>query len=125
MLEVGVTFLVDEKGMGRRRATWLLALLTWTVGVLCSLSFGPLSGVKLLGLSFFDFLDTLCSDWLLPLGGLLFTLFVGWKMSRADVYDELTNGRSCNVRLFGVLYVLMRYLAPVGILLVFLSSLLL
>ena len=123
MLEVGVAYLVDEKGMERRKATLLLALGTWLLGVLCSLSFGPLAGVKLLGLRFFDFLDSLCSVWLLPLGGLLFTLFVGWWMSKADVRDELTNGGTCNVRLFGLVYFLMRYLAPVGIVVVFLSNL--
>ena len=124
MLEVGVAFLVDEKGMNRRTATLVLAFSTWLVGVLCSLSFGSLSGIKLLGLSFFDFLDTLCSDWLLPLGGLAFTLFVGWWMSKADVRDELTNGGTCNVKLFKGVYFLMRYLAPVGIVLVFLSNIL-
>ena len=123
MLEVGVAYLVDEKGMERRKATLLLALGTWLLGVLCSLSFGPLAGVKLLGLRFFDFLDSLCSVWLLPLGGLLFTLFVGWWMSKADVRDELTNGGTCNVRLFGLVYFLMRYLAPVGIVTVFLTNL--
>ena len=123
MLEVGVAYLVDEKGMERRKATLLLALGTWLLGVLCSLSFGPLAGVKLLGLRFFDFLDSLCSVWLFPLGGLLFTLFVGWWMSKADVRDELTNGGTCNVRLFDLVYFLMRYLAPVGILVVFLTNL--
>ncbi len=123
MLEVGVAYLVDEKGMERRKATLLLAFGTWLLGVLCSLSFGPLAHIKLLGLSFFDFLDALCSNWLLPLGGVLFTLFVGWRMSKADVRDELTNGGTCNVRLFGLVYFLMRYLAPIGIVVVFLSNL--
>ena len=125
MLEVGVTFLADEKGMPRRRATLLLAFLCWAVGILCSLSFGPLADVKVLGLSFFDFLDGLCSDWLLPLGGLVFTLFVGWKMSKADVRDEFTNGGTVNRRLFDVVYFLMRFVAPVGILVVFATNLLL
>jgi len=123
MLEVGVAFLTDERGMNRRHATLLLAFLCWVVGILCSLSFGSLSGIKVLGLSFFDFLDHLCSDWLLPLGGLIFTLFVGWKMSKADVYDEFTNGGTQNVRLFGVVYFLMRYIAPVGIVVIFLTNL--
>ena len=125
MLEVGVAFLTDEWKMNRRKATLLLAFLCWLVGILCSLSFGPLAHVKLLGYTFFDFLDHLCSDWLMPLGGLIFTLFVGWKMSRADVRDEFTNGGTVNRRLFGVVYFLMRYLAPVGIAVVFLSNLLL
>ena len=123
MLEVGVAYLVDQKGMGRRRATLLLSLGVWLLGLLCSLSFGPLSGVKVLGLSFFDLQDALCSNWLMPMGGLAFTLFVGWWMSRADVRDELTNGGTCNVRLFGLVYFLMRYLAPMGIVAVFLSNL--
>ena len=124
MLEVGVAYLTDEKGMPRRKATLLLSLATWALGVFCSLSFGPLSGVKLLGLSFFDFLDQLCSNWLLPLGGLLFTLFVGWKLSRAEVRDEFTNGGTRNRRIFNIVYVLIRYVAPIGIVVVFLSSIL-
>ena len=124
MLEVGVAFLNDEKGVPRRRATILLGILCWTVGILCSLSFGPMSGVKILGNSFFDFLDHLCSDWLLPLGGLIFTLFVGWKMSKADVRDEFTNGGTAGTTLFDVVYFLMRFVAPVGILVVFATNLL-
>lgn len=123
MLEVGVAYLVDQRGMGRRRATLLLSLGVWLLGFLCSLSFGPLADVKLLGRNIFDLLDGLCSNWLLPLGGLIFTLFVGWWMSKPDVRDELTNGGTCNVRLFGLVYFLMRYLAPVGIVAVFLTNL--
>ena len=101
----------------------LLAFCCWAVGILCSLSFGPLSQVKLLGVTFFDFLDHLCSDWMLPLGGLVFTLFVGWKMSRAEVQDEFTNGGTCSTRVFKLVYILMRYVAPVGIVIVFLTNL--
>jgi NSS family neurotransmitter:Na+ symporter len=123
MLEVGVAFLSDERGFKRRNATLLLGFLCWAVGVLCSLSFGPLSGFHILGNSIFDFLDHLCSDWLMPLGGLIFTLFVGWKMSRADVRDEFTNGGTVNVKLFNAVYFLMRFVAPVGILVVFVTNL--
>lgn len=124
MLEVGVAFLTDEWGIKRRRATLLLAFGCWAVGILCSLSFGPLADVKLLGNTFFDFLDHLCSDWLLPLGGLLFTSFVGWVMSKDSVRDELTNGGTVNTHVFGIVYFLMRYVAPIGILVVFATNLL-
>jgi NSS family neurotransmitter:Na+ symporter len=124
MLEVGVAFLTEEKGFKRVPATLLLAFLTWLVGIVCSLSFGPLSGTLVLGQTFFDLLDKLCSNWLMPLGGLVFTLFVGWKMRKADVRDELTNGGTCNRVLSRVFYFLIRYVAPVGILAVFFSNLL-
>ena len=125
MMEVGVAYLTEEKGMKRRNATLSVAVSTWIVGILCSLSFGPLSSLSLLGNNLFDFLDKLCSNWLIPLGGLLFTLFVGWKMSRDDVRDEFTNGGRRNRHVFGIVYFLIRYLAPVGIVVVFFSNLLL
>ena len=127
MMEVGVAYLTEEKGMKRLTATLAITAFAWVVGILCSLSFGPLSGVSLLGNSIFDFLDKLCSNWLLPAGGLLFTLFVGWKMSRADVKDEFTNGGTlkANTRLFGLTWFLIRFVAPVGIVAVFVTNLLL
>ena len=51
-------------------------------------------------------------------------MFVGWKMSKADVRDELTNGGKQNRRLFDVTYFLIRYFAPIDILGVFLTNLL-
>jgi len=112
LLEVGVAYLVEEKGVSRRTATISLSILTWLLGVMCSLSGGV-----------FDFLDHLCSDWLMPLGGLLFTLFVGWKMSKADVRDEFTNGGTRNVGIFNIAYFLIRYITPACILGTFLASL--
>ena len=123
LLEVGVAYLSEEKGMSRRRSTVILALITWAIGIVCSLSFGPLSGVKVIGLSFFDLLDKLCSNVLMPLGGLLFVIFVGWKMSKADVRDEFTSGGRRNTRIFGLVYFLIRYVAPIGIVIVGLTAL--
>lgn len=125
MLEVGVAYLQEEKGIGRVKGTIIITLIAWVLGIFCSLSFGPLAGVKIFGLSIFDCIDKLCSDWLLPLGGLLFTLFVGWYMSKADVRDEFTNHGTSNVGVFSVIYFLMRYIAPVGILVVFITNLVL
>ena len=125
MMEVGVAFLTEEKEMHRWSAVLLITGFAWIVGVLCSLSFGPLSGVKILGNSIFDFLDKLCSNWLLPLGGLLFTLFVGWKMSPSDVFDEFTNSGTlkANKAVFTTVMLLIRYVAPAGIIAVFISLL--
>ena len=113
LLEVGVAYLVEEKGVSRTKATIGLGALVWAIGVACSLSGGV-----------FNFLDHLCSDWLMPFGGLLFAMFVGWKMSRNDVRDELTNGGTRNRALINVVYFLIRYLAPIGILGIFLTILL-
>jgi len=125
LIEVGVAYLTEERGMKRGWACLLLFFLTGAVGALCSLSFGPLADVKVFDMGLFDFADTFASNVLLTLGGLLVVLFVGWKMARPEVYDEFTNGgaKVWNVRLFNFFYFLIRYVAPVGVAVLFISNL--
>ena len=127
MLEVGVAYLVDEKKVPRVRAAVLLGLACWILGVLCSLSFGPLGGVHLFGKSIFDFCDSLTSNFLMTFGSLLFVIFVGWKLDKAVVKDEFTGGgvHKANGSVFGVLYFFIKYVAPVAILVIFISNLVL
>ena len=126
LIEVGVAYLTEERGFKRWSACLLLFVLTGAAGALCSLSFGPLSGVKVFGQGIFDFADMFASNVLLTLGGLLIVLFVGWKMSRADVFDEFTNGgtKKWNVLCFKTVYFLIRYVAPVGVAVLFITNLL-
>ena len=126
LIEVGVAYLTEERGFKRGWACVLLFVVTGALGVLCSLSFGPLAGTKVFGMGFFDLFDTLASNVLLTVGGLLVVLFVGWKMPKAEVFDELTNGgkKRRNVRLFPFFWFLIRYVAPVGVAVLIISSLL-
>jgi NSS family neurotransmitter:Na+ symporter len=126
LIEVGVAYLTEERGFKRGWACVLLFAVTGALGVLCSLSFGPLADVKVLGMGFFDLFDTFASNVLLTVGGLLVVLFVGWKLTRADVFDELTNGgtKARNVRLFKFFWFLIRYVAPVGVAVLIISTLL-
>jgi len=125
LIEVGVAYLTEERGMKRGWACALLFVLTGVVGALCSLSFGPLADRTILGMNLFEFFDTVASNVLLTIGGLLVVLFVGWKMSREDVRDEFTNGgtKVRNARLFDFFYFLIRYVAPVGVIILFISNL--
>ena len=126
MLEVAVAYLVEEKGFSRIWACVVLFVVCWVVGAVCSLSFGPLSDVKIGGGNIFDFFDNLSSNILMTLGSLLTVLFVGWRLKKTDVYDEFTNGGtlSRNAKLFGVLWFLIRYVAPLAIISIFVSGLL-
>jgi NSS family neurotransmitter:Na+ symporter len=125
MMEVGVAYLVGERGFSRKSATVLVLLITLVIGTFCSLSFGPLGNVKILGRNIFGFCDFLCSDWLMTLGAMLFCIFVGWKMSKTVVRDELTNhgtfGFNCKV--FPFVYFMIRYVTPIVISFIFLTTL--
>ena len=122
MLEVAVAYLVEEKKFSRVWACITLFVICWVVGALCSLSFGPLSDIRINGDNLFDFLDSLSSNVLMTLGSLFTVLFVGWRLKRTDIYDEFTNGGtlSTNVRIFGVLWFLIRYICPLAIISIFL-----
>ena len=122
MLEVAVAYLVEEKRFSRVWACITLFVICWVVGALCSLSFGPLSDIRINGGNLFDFFDSLSSNVLMTLGSLFTVLFVGWRLKRTDIYDEFTNGGtlSTNVRIFGVLWFLIRYICPLAIISIFL-----
>ena len=121
MLEVAVAYLVEEKKFSRVWACITLFVICWIVGALCSLSFGPLSDLRINGDNLFDFLDSLSSNVLMTLGSLFTVLFVGWRLKRTDIYDEFTNGGtlSTNARIFGVLWFLIRYICPLAIISIF------
>ena len=127
MFEVGVAYLVEEKKFSRIAACAILFAICWALGTLCSLSFGPLSDVYFFGRTIFDFFDNLSSNILMTLGSLLTVLFVGWKLKKTDIYDEFTNGGTlrANVKIFGVLWFLIRYVAPLAIILIFVSGIIL
>ena len=122
--EPTTAFLLEHFSLSRRTATWIVTLSCIAVGVLCSLSFGPLSDVKVLfGLTFFDFFDFVSAKIFLPVGGFIIALFVGWKLDRQLVLDEVTNRGTVAFRLFPVFRFLLRWFAPVAIILIFLKEL--
>lgn len=125
MLEVAVAYLVEEKKFSRIAACIVLFIICWVIGAVCSLSFGPLSHIKIDGGNLFDFFDNLSSNILMTLGSLLTVLFVGWRLKKTDVYDEFTNGGtlSRNAKLFGVLWFLIRFICPLAIIAIFVSGL--
>ncbi len=89
LLEPSVEHLTEQKGLTRWKAAGLVGGFIWLLGIASALSFSSWSGIKLLDRNLFDLFDYLSSNYLLPLGGLLTALFVGWVMPRADSLDEL------------------------------------
>lgn len=124
LYEVGVAYFVEERHYSRKKALAFIFTVTWILGIFASLSFGPLADFHVAGNTVFNFLDRLSANFLMPLGALLIVVFVGWKMKRSDVYDEFTNGGTLNgnSRVFGLVYFLIRYVAPVAIIVIFLTN---
>jgi len=123
LLEVCVAFLTEEKKMSRLKATILSSTVITILGIFCTLSFGPMRNVTLFGKTFFDLFDSISSNFILPFGGILICLFVGWKMKVRDVYFELSSRGKYELKSFRVLMLIIKYIAPIAIFIVLMSSL--
>ena len=115
MLEVVVAYLNEEFKLGRTLSIVISTTVVIIFGTLCALSQGVLADFKIFGNNIFDCFDKLSANILLPLGGLIVVIFVGWKMSKKDVLDELTSGGAHKypAALQNIIYISMKYLAPI------------
>ncbi len=124
LMEVPVAWLVERGHLSRRAAAAAAALAMLALGVPATLSQGPLlSGVKLWGKTFFDLFDYASSNVLLPAGGLAIAGVGGWLVSREAFTAELSAGHAAPPRYGRLVHLLVRFVAPVCILLIFLNSL--
>jgi NSS family neurotransmitter:Na+ symporter len=127
MLEPSVAWLSEQRGWQRRRMAPVAGLAAWSLGVVVALSFNvwreikPLSFVPLLkDKGIFDLLDFLIANLALPVNALLMAVFVAWMMSRATLLQELGMRDAALFRLWRVAT---RFVAPVAILTVLVSTL--
>lgn len=123
LIEPAVAWLVERLQWSRWRATALVTGTAWLLGISCVLSFNLWAEFKpawLLGRTPFDFLDFLTSQLLLPLGGLLIALFVGWVMRPQDAAAELRFARQ---QTFDLWRFTLRYISPVLVILVLIVGL--
>ncbi|MBR4845871.1 MAG: sodium-dependent transporter, partial [Bacteroidaceae bacterium] len=100
MHEVVTAFVHEDWKLPREKAACYVTICCTLLGVFSALSFGVLSDMKIFGLTFFDFLDTLTSKVMLPLGGMLISIFIGWYLDRRIVWDEISNEGSLKVPFF-------------------------
>ena len=120
--EVATAYVTEEFKMSRRNGATLVTVSILVLGTLCSLSFGPLSDVKLFDRNIFSLFDDLSGRVLLPLGGMLISIFAGWVLDRQLYREEISNGGDLRTPYFKVLIFALRYIAPLAIGLVFLDQ---
>lgn len=109
-----------EKGMGRIKATLVVCGFAWLLGIGTVLSFNEWSEIKLFDKTFFDILDYLTANIMLPVGGLLIAVFVGWFMSKEVVRQEAAFGSE---QWHAVWRFVLRYISPLAICYIFLHGL--
>ena len=119
MVEAFVAWLV-EHGWTRRKATFSVGLVAWVMSFGTVLSFNVWSEPTIFGMTFFDAVDHLATNIMLPLSAILITVFVGWVLKPAVTTDELAMPEQAiayKAWLWAV-----RVVAPAGIVVVFLHT---
>ncbi len=124
MSEISIAYFVEEFGMGRRKATALNFSIALVFGTLCALSFGCMSDFTICGMTLFNLFDYLSSNILLPVGGMIISVFVGWVLDRAVLKEELGSPAGPLMRfVVRAIVFCLRYVAPICIGMVFVFGL--
>ena len=119
LLEPAAAWLAERKGFTRIRAALYSGAVAWLLGIASLLSLNLWSGVTFFGgKTFFDLVEFLSVNILLPLGGLFISVFAAWAMSRNSSFAELDLGKAA----YKCWQLAVRFLAPIAVLLIFLNE---
>jgi len=123
ILEVPVSYLVDEHRLSRRKAVIVASSITSVLGIFCTLSMvSTLGRFKIYGMGIFDLLDFISNNLLLPVGGLMLCILVGYVWKPDTVLAEIT--LDGNHPFLGRKYwlYLIRYVVPLAIVAILISG---
>jgi NSS family neurotransmitter:Na+ symporter len=120
LIEPAITFVVEKFYVSRLYATNILGVITWFLGIFTVLSFNNLSEFTFFGMTIFDNLDYLTSKIMLPLGGLLMALFVGYVVKKSIVEKEL----NANKNVVEFWFIIIKVLSPLMLILIFIQGIL-
>lgn len=126
MSEVSIAFLTEEKGFSRTKATIFSTIIVMFFSIICALSFGCLNDFSFFGLfriNLFEFFDYFTSNILMPIGGLVISLYAGWFLDKKILKEELSSHDTQKIVLIKPLIFCLKYIAPIGIILIFLFGL--
>lgn len=122
MLEAVVVWVMQALNVKRITSVCLTTGALLVTGILCTLSFGPLSHIQIAHLSIFGFLDHLTATYMLPLGAIGIVVFLAWAYPKAQVYNELSNDGKLKAGYFKAYYFIIKYVAPIALAAVLLAG---
>lgn len=120
--EVSTAFFHEELHITRRRAATIVTSIGIVLGAFCSLSLGGWDWLQVFGRPLFEVCDFITGQVLMPLGGLIICLLVGWYLPHKLVRDEFTNWGTLRGRYLGLFVLCVKYVCPIGIILIFLNQ---
>lgn len=120
--EVSIAWIQNKFKQSRLKACCWVLLPLFVFSALCSLSFGSLSFIKVGGLGIFDLLDTVATNYMLPIVAMLTCIFVGWFVAPKFFRNQITNGGKVARHVYPIIAVIVKYIAPILLFLVLISA---
>ena len=120
LIEPMIIWLIEKYDLTRMQAATFSAGLAWLLGIGTIISFNIGSDFTIYGMTIFELLDYITSNILLPMGGIMITIFVGWFISKENINSEL---KIKSRFLTFVWYFCTRILAPLAVMFVMLNAL--
>jgi len=117
LIEPAVAWLVENKNISREKACAWSGLAAWLLGIATIFSFNIWSNFKIFDRTLFQLLDYLTANLMLPIGGFCIAVFAGWIMKQQHSEQELNMP---NAQAYQIWLILVRYVAPSAVFLVFL-----
>lgn len=122
MLEIVTAAFTENKNRSRKKVAIITGILVFIAGIPSALSSNLLRDTQIFGLTIFDATDFLVSNIMLPGGCLFISLFIGFKMERKLIKQEFLYGYTFSNTTYQLWFQIMRWLAPVTIVIVFLGT---
>ena len=119
LLEPAISWLTEKFNFSRFQACASAGLVVWIIGLGTVFSYNIWSDTTIYGRTFYQMIDYITAAWMLPIGGLFVAIFCGWFMARSVSEKEL----SLPILIYKGWRLLIRYLAPIGIVIIFLNAL--
>ncbi len=120
--EVSVAFLQKQSRLKRRNAVIAVTVPLMLISTVCALSFSDLSWLTILGHNVFDFLDLVTNNYMLPLVALGGVIYAGWFAPKGLLNEQLTNNGRLRGTLNPTIIFIIRWFAPVAILIILLTN---
>lgn len=121
LLEVVVSYMIDSLGWNRKKATIFLGMLISLFGIPSALSQGAMT-INIFGVSFLDAADFFASNLLMPAGGFLTAVFIGWVACSSGL-EGITGEGGVPFRYKKLWMFILRFIAPACILAIFVAGL--
>ena len=121
LTESAVSTFQDELKWGRKKATVVVGVIMITLGSLSALGYGPLAGVKIIGMQFLDFFDFLTNSVMMPIAAFTTCLLVSKVIGVKKIEEEVLHGEG-TFRRKKIFNFMIKYLCPIFAAIILLSS---